>query len=165
MSSGIWHHGCATAIARGMAVTAQQLNQPCREGDGQRRHQRPIFYLTGSKMVAAAYQHATAHHLPSPLHSTPFHCARMRNKQIDERVEDAAGMISMLDDLRPVDRSFNAFAEVWTRIARIPPEARIRLLQEVEPGGWATPILQGKLVAWYKHSHVVAEGGAGWGSQ
>ncbi|GIL68934.1 hypothetical protein Vafri_22190, partial [Volvox africanus] len=57
--------------------------------------------------------------------------------EVDELVSDAAGFVCVLDELRPLDPvSFNPFYEVWTRIARIPPEERYRLLEELEPGSF-----------------------------
>lgn len=43
--------------------------------------------------------------------------------------------MSMLEDVRPTDpATFNAFAEVWAAIARIPAHAKVRLLDELAPG-------------------------------
>ncbi|KAG2426371.1 hypothetical protein HYH02_014799 [Chlamydomonas schloesseri] len=43
--------------------------------------------------------------------------------------------MSVMDELRPLNPSaYNAFYELWTRIAKIPPEERHRLLDELEPG-------------------------------
>lgn len=65
--------------------------------------------------------------------STPF--LLCLTPQITERVEEAAQYICILDDLRPLQREgFNAFYEIWRRIARVPPEHRARLLAELEPG-------------------------------
>jgi len=55
--------------------------------------------------------------------------------QVEDRVAEAAELLSMLEELRPTNAAtFNAFAEVWRRIARIPPAARPRLLHEIQPG-------------------------------
>jgi hypothetical protein len=55
--------------------------------------------------------------------------------QLEERVDDAAQYICMMDELRPLEPElFNPFAEVWRRLARVPPEARARVLRELEPG-------------------------------
>jgi hypothetical protein len=57
--------------------------------------------------------------------------------QVNELVEDTAAFINVLDDIQPLDnRRYNAFAEVWRRIERIPPEHRHLLLHEIGPGGW-----------------------------
>ncbi|KXZ46852.1 hypothetical protein GPECTOR_40g586 [Gonium pectorale] len=48
-------------------------------------------------------------------------------EEVDELIEDAAGFICVMDQLRPLDpASYNAFHEVWTRIARIPAGERYR---------------------------------------
>jgi len=50
-------------------------------------------------------------------------------------VNEAAELISMLEDLRPTEGAqFNAFAEMWKRIAHVPPAAKARLLEEITPG-------------------------------
>jgi hypothetical protein len=67
------------------------------------------------------------HHRPSLLHKL--------HGQVDELVEDTAAFINVLDDIQPLDkRRYNAFAEVWRRIVRIPAEHRHRLLDEIGPG-------------------------------
>ncbi len=44
---------------------------------------------------------------------------------MEERVDDAAGFISVVDDLRPLDdRGFNPCYEIWSRLRRVPPAAR-----------------------------------------
>ncbi|GFR43216.1 hypothetical protein Agub_g4259, partial [Astrephomene gubernaculifera] len=59
----------------------------------------------------------------------------LSDDEVDELISDAAGFICVLDELRPLDSAaYNPFWEVWTRIARIPPEERPRLLEELEPG-------------------------------
>nr|BCL66212.1 hypothetical protein [Volvox reticuliferus]BCL66280.1 hypothetical protein [Volvox reticuliferus] len=61
----------------------------------------------------------------------------LSDEEVDQLVSDAAGFVCVLDELRPLDpASFNPFYEVWTRIARIPPEERYRLLEELEPGSF-----------------------------
>lgn len=51
--------------------------------------------------------------------------------QVDDVISDASSFICVLDDLRPLDpASYNPFYEVWTRIARIPPEERYRLVAQ-----------------------------------
>jgi len=60
----------------------------------------------------------------------------LSEEEVDDRVSEAAELISMLEDLRPTDSArFNAFAEMWKRIARVPPAAKTRLLKEISPGG------------------------------
>lgn len=55
--------------------------------------------------------------------------------QISARIEEAAGFISVMDDLRPLDRSiYNASYEVWNRVEMVPPEHRYRILEELDPG-------------------------------
>lgn len=47
--------------------------------------------------------------------------------QVDELLDDAAGFIGVMDELTPLDRAaYNPLWEVWTRVARIPPEERHR---------------------------------------
>jgi hypothetical protein len=54
---------------------------------------------------------------------------------VDDRVSEAAELMSMLEELRPTDPArYNACAELWKRIARVPPAAKTRLLKEVTPG-------------------------------
>jgi hypothetical protein len=44
---------------------------------------------------------------------------------VNDLVEAAAGLISVLDDLRPLDaKSFNAAYEIWKAIAAVPPADR-----------------------------------------
>jgi len=51
-------------------------------------------------------------------------------------VDDAAGFICAVDDLRPLDReTYNPAYEIWERIRRVPPAARARVLEALEPGG------------------------------
>lgn len=50
-------------------------------------------------------------------------------------MEAAAGLISVLPELRPLDRkTFNAGYEIWRAIAAVPPGDRYRILEELEPG-------------------------------
>ncbi|KAG2493164.1 hypothetical protein HYH03_008586 [Edaphochlamys debaryana] len=59
----------------------------------------------------------------------------LSDEEVDALLEEAAGFISFMDELRPLDpAAYNPFAECWTRIARIPPEERYRLLPMLEPG-------------------------------
>lgn len=45
--------------------------------------------------------------------------------QVDDLVDAAAGLISVLDDLRPLDTErFNAFYEIYKAIAAVPPADR-----------------------------------------
>ena len=45
--------------------------------------------------------------------------------QVDDLVEAAAGLISVIDDLRPLDAdSFNAFYTIYKTIAAVPPADR-----------------------------------------
>jgi hypothetical protein len=63
--------------------------------------------------------------LLSVAHSS--HPIAARLAQVDELIFDAAGFVCVLDEVRPLDNaSYNPFYEVWTRIARIPPEERYR---------------------------------------
>ena len=53
-----------------------------------------------------------------------------------ERVDSAAGLLSVLDDLRPLDRkTYSSSEEVWRAIADIPPPDRVRLLDALDAGG------------------------------
>jgi hypothetical protein len=55
--------------------------------------------------------------------------------QIDDLVDAASGLISVLPELRPLDRAaFNAGYEVWRAIAAVPPRDRYRIIEELEPG-------------------------------
>jgi len=65
------------------------------------------------------------------------HCSGIAcHAQVDDIVDAAAGFISVIDDLRPLDRSsWNPAFEIWQAIAAIPPSERWRLLDELEPGG------------------------------
>lgn len=57
------------------------------------------------------------------------------DEHVSDLVEAAAGLISVLDDLRPLDASsFNAAYEIWKAIAAVPPADRVRILDELEPG-------------------------------
>jgi len=59
----------------------------------------------------------------------------LTDDEIEDRVDEAAGMICVIDDLRPLEPgAFNPCAEIWKRVARVPPWARHRILQELEPG-------------------------------
>jgi len=50
----------------------------------------------------------------------------------------------VLEEVRPTDMGrFNAFVEVWRRIARVPPAAKTRLLKEITPGGLRQSLLKG----------------------
>ena len=52
-------------------------------------------------------------------------------------MDDAAGMMVVMDELRPLNSAtlqYNKFVEVWRRIARVPPWHRHLLLEEIEPG-------------------------------
>ncbi len=50
-------------------------------------------------------------------------------------MDDAVQYICLMDELRPLEpEAFNPFTEVWRRLARVPPEARRRVLRELEPG-------------------------------
>ncbi|KAJ9526635.1 hypothetical protein QJQ45_017599, partial [Haematococcus lacustris] len=42
--------------------------------------------------------------------------------------------MSIVSDLRPISAQYNAFAEVWKRLAEVPQTALPQLLKEVEPG-------------------------------
>lgn len=45
--------------------------------------------------------------------------------QVEELVEAAAGLISVIDDLRPLDpTTFNAGYEIWKAIAAVPAADR-----------------------------------------
>lgn len=45
--------------------------------------------------------------------------------QVNDLVEAAAGLISVIDDLRPLDPdTFNAFYEIFKAIAAVPPADR-----------------------------------------
>ncbi|KAF6251386.1 hypothetical protein COO60DRAFT_1645077 [Scenedesmus sp. NREL 46B-D3] len=45
--------------------------------------------------------------------------------QVSDLVEAAAGLTSVVDDLRPLDAtSFNAAYEIWKAIAAVPPADR-----------------------------------------
>lgn len=66
---------------------------------------------------------------PGPAPPTP---ARL---QIDDLVDAAAGLISVLPELRPLDpKAFNAGYEVWRAVAAVPPADRYRIIEELEPG-------------------------------
>nr|ADI46821.1 MT0045f [Volvox carteri f. nagariensis] len=81
--------------------------------------------------VAAAYEVENGDEKPS--------WQFLSDEEVDDLLADAAGFISVLDDLRPLDpAAYNPFYEVWTRIARIPPEERYRLLDELDPGSLRT---------------------------
>ncbi|PNW81491.1 hypothetical protein CHLRE_06g248750v5 [Chlamydomonas reinhardtii] len=59
----------------------------------------------------------------------------LSDEEVDELIDDAAGFMCVMDELRPLHPSaYNPFYELWTRIAKIPPEERHRLLDELEPG-------------------------------
>jgi hypothetical protein len=54
---------------------------------------------------------------------------------VDDLVDAAADLISVLPELRPLDRStFNAGYEVWRAIAAVPAGERYRILEGLEPG-------------------------------
>ena len=58
---------------------------------------------------------------------------------MEDRLDEASAMIVVVQDLRPTVASgsglpFNACAEVWRRVRRVPPWERHRLLAELEPG-------------------------------
>jgi hypothetical protein len=54
---------------------------------------------------------------------------------VEGRVDDASQYFCTMDDLRPLaPEAFNPFLEVWRRAARVPPEARARVLRDLEPG-------------------------------
>lgn len=54
---------------------------------------------------------------------------------MDDLIDCAAGLISVLDDVRPLDpATYNASYEIWHAIAAIPPSDRPRLIDELEPG-------------------------------
>ena len=55
--------------------------------------------------------------------------------QVDDLIDHAASLISVIDDVRPLDPScFNASYEIWKALAAIPPGDRFRVLDELEPG-------------------------------
>eukprot|EP00878_Enallax_costatus_P006151 GHUV01006447.1.p1 GENE.GHUV01006447.1~~GHUV01006447.1.p1 ORF type:complete len:360 (+),score=62.56 GHUV01006447.1:75-1154(+) len=57
------------------------------------------------------------------------------DEHVTELVEAAAGLISVIDDLRPLDHTtFNAAYEIWKAIAAVPAADRVRILDELEPG-------------------------------
>lgn len=59
----------------------------------------------------------------------------LSDEQVDDLVEAASGLISILPEVRPLDRTtFNAGYEVWRAIAAVPPGDRYRILEELEPG-------------------------------
>lgn len=48
---------------------------------------------------------------------------------------DAASFITVADRLRVLDRgAYNAAYEVWRLVARVPPDARPRIIEELDPG-------------------------------
>jgi hypothetical protein len=54
---------------------------------------------------------------------------------VDDLINYTAGLISVLDDVRPLDpATYNASYEIWHAIAAIPPSDRPRLIDELEPG-------------------------------
>lgn len=62
-------------------------------------------------------------------------CTQMSPFQIQDRLLEAAGMISIILDVRPLTpRAFNPSLEVWRRVRKVPPWERHRLLQDLEPG-------------------------------
>lgn len=86
--------------------------------------QQPVPEVTRSR------RHGNAP--PSPPGPQP---ALTPHTQVDDLVDAAADLISMIDELRPLDRStFNAAYEIWHAIAAVPPSERGRLLDEIEPG-------------------------------
>ncbi|KAI8467633.1 MAG: hypothetical protein J3K34DRAFT_523614 [Monoraphidium minutum] len=59
----------------------------------------------------------------------------LSDEKVDDLVEAAADLISVLPELRPLDRAtFNAGYEVWRALAAVPPGDRYRVLEELEPG-------------------------------
>jgi hypothetical protein len=60
----------------------------------------------------------------------------LTDAEVEERVDSAAGLLSVLDDLRPLDRSaYSSSEQVWRAIADIPRTDRARLLDALEAGG------------------------------
>lgn len=67
---------------------------------------------------------------PQPLPLTPS-----RPPQVEDLIDAAAGLISVLPELRPLDpKAFNAGYEVWRAIAAVPPGERHRIITDLEPG-------------------------------
>lgn len=61
----------------------------------------------------------------SPQLTHVITCYNVSPLQVSDLVEAAAGLISVLDDLRPLDASsFNAAYEIWKAIAAVPPADR-----------------------------------------
>ncbi len=59
--------------------------------------------------------------------------------QVDDLIDAAAGFISVLDELRPLDpKTYNPCYQVWRVISAIPAPDRPRLLHELEPGSLRT---------------------------
>lgn len=55
--------------------------------------------------------------------------------EVDDRIEEAAAYISVVEDLRPTDEHyFNACYLIWKKLVAIPPKERHRLLDELDPG-------------------------------
>jgi hypothetical protein len=60
----------------------------------------------------------------------------LTDAEAEARVDAAAGLLSALDDLRPLDRaSYSASEHVWGAIAEIPATDRVRLLDALDAGG------------------------------
>ncbi|GFH20099.1 uncharacterized protein HaLaN_17168 [Haematococcus lacustris] len=59
---------------------------------------------------------------------------RLSSDEVEDIVESAAAFVSIVSDLRPISAQYNAFAEVWKRLAEVPQTALPQLLKEVEPG-------------------------------
>lgn len=74
---------------------------------------------------------------PSPLTNTtpPSNQSQPNRVKVADLVDAAAGLISVLPELRPLDpATFNAAYEVWRAIAAVPPGERFRIIEELEPG-------------------------------
>jgi hypothetical protein len=105
-------------------------------GNGSSSLAAPLAQTPGSRPAPGR-----AHARPSQIHQIQIRIQKSktyttRTPQVDARVDDAAGFICAVDDLRPLDReTYNPAYEIWERIRRVPPAARRRVLEGLEPGG------------------------------
>jgi hypothetical protein len=75
---------------------------------------------------------------PTSYKSHPPHTYN-NQKQVEERIDAAAGLISVLPELRPLDRRrFNPGYEVWRAFAAVPAGERHRAILDAEPGALRT---------------------------
>ncbi|GAX72744.1 hypothetical protein CEUSTIGMA_g200.t1 [Chlamydomonas eustigma] len=70
---------------------------------------------------------------------------KLSNQEIEDRIDEATAVIAVIHDLQPLahkldpseltkKNKFNACAEIWRGIKRVPPWERHRIVQDLEPG-------------------------------